>query len=231
MNPGNSKTPPAIDQVIRTTRKTFSLEIKPDGRLIVRAPKYATQAQILDLVAIKKTWIEKSRARMAHTFAKHKPKNFKPGETFWYLGEQYPLKMKNRSRPPLELDGVFLLSRTHKNQAKEVFIAWYREESRTITHNFIREYQEKYHFKVNQVRITSARTRWGSCSTKNNINFTYRLCMAPLRVIDYVVLHELIHLKHHNHSKAFWNGVENIKPEYRKDRDWLKKHGPVLTLD
>jgi len=225
------KNPPEISQIIRSNRKSISLEIKPDGRLIVRAPRYATQAQILELVARKATWINKTRARVAHTYAKRKPKTFKPGDTFWYLGMQYPLRLTDRSRPPLDLDGVFLLSRAAQNKAKEVFIAWYRKETRTITHHLIREYQKKYPFKVNKVRITSARTRWGSCSSKNNLNFTYRLCMAPLRVIDYVVLHELTHLKHHNHSKAFWNAIEKIKPDYRKNRDWLKKHGASLTLD
>ncbi|MEA3326784.1 MAG: SprT family zinc-dependent metalloprotease [Chloroflexota bacterium] len=225
------KNPPEISQVIRSNRKSISLEIKPDGRLIVRAPKYATQAQILNLVAHKTSWINKTRARAAHTFANRKPKTFKPGETFWYLGELYPLRLTDRSRPPLELDGTFLLARAAQNRSKEVFITWYREETRAITHNLIREYQKKYHFKVNKVRITSARTRWGSCSSKNNLNFTYRLCMAPLRVIDYVVLHELTHLKHHNHSKAFWSAIEKIKPDYRKDRDWLKKQGALLTLD
>lgn len=95
----------------------------------------------------------------------------------------------------------------------------------------IEKYSRLYPFKVNQVRITSARTRWGSCSGKNNLNFTYRLAMAPLNVIEYVVVHELAHLKHRNHSKAFWNEVGMIKPDYRKDRDWLKKNGFHLTLE
>ena len=137
----------------------------------------------------------------------------------------------DRSHPPLELDGDFLLALPYQNRVKEAFITWYREETRAITGRLISEYQKKYHFKVNKVRITSARTRWGSCSSNNNLNFTYRLCMAPLYVIDYVVAHELTHLKHHNHSKTFWNAVEKIKPNYRKDRDWLKQHGALLTLE
>lgn len=231
MSQSNQHTSITIDQIIRSNRKSISLEVRPDGQLIVRAPKYATKSQIHELVRRKASWIEKSRARAASIKALRKPKSFRSGETFWYLGNQYPLKFTDRSRPILALDGVFLLSKSAKDNAKEAFIAWYREETRAITHDLISEYQKKSHFKVNKVRITSAKTRWGSCSSKNNLNFTYRLCMAPLRVIDYVVVHELSHLKHHNHSKAFWNAVEQIRPDYRKDRDWLKKNGPLLTLD
>ena len=95
----------------------------------------------------------------------------------------------------------------------------------------MQRYVNLYDFKVNRVRITSARTRWGSCSSQHNLNFTYRLCMAPLDVIEYVVVHELVHLRVPNHSLAFWQAVEKIKPDYHKQRAWLKKNGTLLTLD
>jgi len=220
-----------IHQIIRSNRKTFSLEIKPDGRLVVRAPNNATDAQIQSLVAGKASWIRKTQARLARQYADLKPKTFTSGETFWYLGEQYPLHLTDRQRPPLELDGAFLLSRAAQSRAREVFIEWYREETRAITQRLIKDYAKRYGFHVRQVRITSARTRWGSCSSKLTLNFTYRLCMAPLPVVNYVVVHELVHLRFHNHSKAFWEAVAEIDPEYKKHRAWLKGHGPHLTLD
>ena len=226
-----AQNPPQISQVIRSKRKTFSLEIKPDGRLIVRAPNSATQGQIQKLVKHKAAWILKTRKRLARQYAGLKPRTFSPGETFWYLGKQYPLRLTDRQRPPLELNGTFYLSKAAHHRAKAVFVDWYREETRAITHDLIEKYKNQYGFKVNQVRITSARTRWGSCSGRHNLNFTYRLSMTPLRVIEYVVIHELVHLKHHNHSKAFWEAVAAINPDFRQDRDWLKQNGPRLTLD
>jgi predicted metal-dependent hydrolase len=220
-----------IDEIIRSKRKTFTLEIKPDGRLIVRVPKQATNKQIQAIVEAKTDWINQTRARVAKKFPDQKPISFQPGDKFWYLGEKYPLRFTNRQRPPLELNGGFLLSRNAKERAKEVFIEWYREETRAITHRLIERYSKQYKFEVNQVRINSARTRWGSCSGKNNLNFTYRLCMAPLAVVEYVVVHELAHLKVHNHSRDFWNLVAEIKPDYKQDRQWLKKFGYLLTLD
>ena len=85
-------------------------------------------------------------------------------------------------------------------------------------------------FKVKKIRISSARTRWGSCSAKGTLSFTWRLVMAPPDVIDYVVVHELCHLKELNHSKAFWAQVEAILPDYKTRRKWLKDNGAKLHL-
>lgn len=220
-----------IDQIIRSNRRSFGLEIKPDGRLIVRAPKRATQAEIRAVVAKKARWIAKTQTKLARQYPALKPKAFVPGERFWYLGEQYPLRLSDRKRPPLDLDGAFWLSRSKCDRAKEIFTEWYREETRAITGYMIARYSKQYGFRVKQVRITSAMTRWGSCTGKNNLNFTYRLSMAPLEVIEYVVVHELAHLKVRNHSKAFWKAVAEIMPDYADHRRWLKTHGPLLTLD
>ena len=222
---------PKISQVIRSNRKSFGLELTPDGRLIVRAPRNASDAQISAVVAQKAAWIAKNQARLAKWYPDLKPKTFTPGETFWYLGEQYPLQLVNRRQPLLDLDGAFLLASHAQHQAKEIFITWYREETRHIVHQYIDSHAKRYGLKTNDVRITSARTRWGSCSGKGNLNFTYRLCMAPLSVVAYVVVHELAHLKVHNHSRAFWAEVGRMLPDYQKPRTWLKQQGAQLKLD
>lgn len=222
---------PVIDRVIRSKRKTFGLEVRPNGNLIVRAPNTASQAQIDAVVERKAGWIKSTRIRLAQEYPGVTTRQFIPGETFWYLGEQYTLSLIDRQRPPLELEGCFRLSRHAQDRARSVFIDWYREETRAITHDLINDYTRRFGFRVNQVRITSARTRWGSCSGKNNLNFTYRLSMAPLKVIEYVVVHELAHLKVRNHSRSFWDTVARIKPDYHQNRAWLKQYGPLLTLD
>ncbi len=220
-----------IDQIIRTNRKTFGLEIKPDGQLIVRAPKTASDALIKSMVAKKANWVVNTRARLAVQYPNLEPKTFSPGEDFYYLGEKYPLRLTTRQRPLLDLDGAFYLFKGAQNRARDVFIEWYREETRQITADLIQQYALQYRLKVNKVHITSARTRWGSCSGKNNLNFTYRLAMAPFEVIDYVVVHEIAHLKVRNHSKAFWNVVAEINPGYEQHRKWLKRYGALLSLD
>jgi predicted metal-dependent hydrolase len=222
---------PTPHRIIRSSRRSFGLEIKPDGQLIVRAPQRASQAEIQAVLSKKADWIAKTQAKLARKYPSLKPKSFTPGELFWYLGAQYPLQLTNHQRPPLDLDGSFMLSRAKQERAKEIFIGWYREETRQITTRMIEQYSKRYRFHVAQVRVTSAMTRWGSCSGKNNLNFTYRLSMAPLDVIEYVVVHELAHLKIRNHSQAFWRAVAEIMPNYGLHRQWLKVNGPLLTLE
>jgi predicted metal-dependent hydrolase len=86
-------------------------------------------------------------------------------------------------------------------------------------------------FAWKQIRISSARTRWGSCSTTGNLSFTWRLVLAPLEVIDYVVIHELVHTTIKNHSPAFWHRVAEIMPGYKQQVTWLKRNGRFLSLD
>jgi hypothetical protein len=91
-------------------------------------------------------------------------------------------------------------------------------------------YAEEYGFEVKKIRISSARTRWGSYSQTGTLSLTWRLVMAPLDVIDYVVVHELCHLREMNHSKAFWEQVEAILPDYKQRRKWLKDNEKLLVL-
>jgi predicted metal-dependent hydrolase len=89
----------------------------------------------------------------------------------------------------------------------------------------VQELASEYGIVYNNIRITSARTRWGSCSSKKNLSFSYRLMQVPHDVIDYVIIHELAHLKHMNHSTQFWNHVEGMMTDYKEKEKWLKKHG------
>ena len=100
MPPSNAPLP-EIDEIIRSKRHSFSLEVKPDGRLIVRAPEAATDKQVKAIVAQKTAWIVQTRSKVAKRFPTARPKTFTPGDIFWYLGKQYPLRLTARKRPPL----------------------------------------------------------------------------------------------------------------------------------
>ena len=104
----------------------------------------------------------------------------------------------------------FYLGKKYKDNASILFSDFYKKEARKYIEKRINEIAEQNNLKFNNLKITSAKTRWGSCTSQKNINFTYRLAMAPIKTIDYVIVHELSHLKHMNHSKAFWNLVEEM---------------------
>ncbi len=107
---------------------------------------------------------------------------------------------------------------------------WYKDRAYEKIGQRVEWYARKYEFKYNKTKITTAQKRWGSCSSKGNLNFSWRLIMAPLPVIDYVVIHELVHLEERNHSRLFWDKVKYFYPEYPKCGNWLKENGHLLKL-
>jgi predicted metal-dependent hydrolase len=219
-----------IDQIIRSKRRTIALIIDREGKLIVRAPLRATQKQIRDLVGLKEEWIKSKQKLVNTTYALVKPKKYVNGEAFLYLGNYYRLEIIPEPDHPIRLSDQFYLSRERLPQAEQVFKSWYTAQAKRVISERVQWYAARYRFKVNQIRITNAQTRWGSCSPNGNLNFSWRLVMAPMQVIDYVVVHELVHLHEKNHSRRFWERVRIILPDYRKQVQWLKTYGYSLRI-
>ncbi len=220
-----------IDSIIRSHRKTISLEISGDAKLTVRAPRRATLDEIHDLVNRKRSWIVRTRQRVQERRRAYQPKRFSEGENFIFLGKAYPLSIRTDAPSPLIFrDNSFILKKESAGEAKALFIGWYKKQARTIIEQKVRLFARHGGVCFSKIRITNAEKRWGSCSQKGNLNFSWRLVLAPIDIIDYVVLHELSHLKEQNHSKKFWDAVASVCPEYRKRRKWLKENGHTLSL-
>ena len=147
-----------------------------------------------------------------------------------YLGNAYPLEIMNGQKKPLILEGRFKLAESAQGYAALEFECWYRNQAKQILTERVNAYASHYALPYKGIKITSARTRWGSCSAKGSLNFSWRLILAPMEAVDYVVVHELVHTVYHNHSKRFWKKVEEILPDYNERRKWLRKHGLRLTL-
>lgn len=220
-----------IDQVIRSRRKTFALIIERDGSLTVRAPLHASQAQIERLVYEKADWIETKQKWVKSQPSTPGPKTYTPGEMFFYLGERYPLVIVPASSPALRLDeGRFQLARQALPRAPDLFASWYRQQARRLIGERLAARANELGLVYRGPRITSARSRWGSCGPKGTLNFSWRLVMAPLTVIDYVIVHELAHLRIRNHSSSFWEQVARWSPDYQQQITWLKANGRLLSL-
>lgn len=219
----------SIDKIIRSKRKSIALIVGIDGSLIVRAPYKTTSKQIEAFVKEKEGWI-RSKKEIATKLPRYKPKEFMPGEEFIYLGEVYTLVLVDEQSEPLVLSEHFLLLRSVVLNAKEVFTQWYKNQAKQVITARVNIFAEKYDFEYKRINITSAKTRWGSCSSKGSLNFTWRLVMAPQDVIDYVIVHELAHLKINNHSMEYWRELEQIMPDYRDRKNWLNDNGQLLNL-
>jgi predicted metal-dependent hydrolase len=221
--------PIEVNQIIRTKRKTLALIVKPDGSLVVRAPLRTPERSIWEFIQNHADWIEKKKAE-ALAALPPAPRQYVAGELFMYLGNAYSLEIARGQKTALVLEETFKLAEASQSNAKVAFDRWYRAQARQILNDRVNLYANQYNFQFKKIGITSARTRWGSCSPNGSLNFSWRLIMAPIEAIDYVVVHELVHTIFHNHSKRFWKKVEKIMPDYKERRKWLAKNGPGLML-
>ncbi len=212
--------PIEVSEIIRSKRKTLALIVKPNGSLVVRAPLRTPEKTIRDFIEHHSTWIEKKQAEVLAAFPQA-PKQYVPGETFMYLGDAYSLDVVKGQKKGLILEGNFRLAESAQDKAKLVFERWYRAEAKQILSERVRLYASQCGLQYKKIGITSARTRWGSCSADGSLNLSWRLILAPLEAVDYVVVHELVHTVFHNHSKRFWKRVEKIMPDYKERRKWL----------
>lgn len=219
-----------IDRLVRTRRKTIALVVEPGGRLTVRAPLRMPEATIRQFVESHTDWIVKTQAK-ARLSAPPAPKQFVDGEMFLYLGKPYPLSIVPRQRPSLTLDrSAFRLAQSALPKADAAFVRWYKQQALTVFTERVEILAKQFGFRYEKIRISSARTRWGSCSSKGTLSFTWRLVMAPSEVVDYVIVHELVHTKVPNHSKTFWARVGELMPDYKARVRWLKQNGKTLAL-
>ena len=210
-------------QLIRSKRKTLSLQINNNAELIVRAPNRLSIIKIEQFIDEKLNWIEK-KSKSISLIKPLKP-NYIEGEKFLYLGSEYPLSVNIIHAKGLSFDGeIFRLN----SGGKDEFLSWYKVSFKKIALPRIEYYANNYQLSYNQVRLKTQKTLWGSYSSVNNINLNYLLIGAPISVIDYVIVHELCHSVHKNHSKNFWQLVFSILPNYKASKRWLQVNGHRL---
>ena len=221
-------------QLVRSKRrrKTLSLHIKEDGRIVVYVPHRTPGWEIEKFVRAREQWIEEKLSERKRT-VNPPEKTFLPGEEFLFLGDAFPLEVRDPSlcEAPLRLSfGKFILSQSCLTRARDLFIEWYKKEARERLADRVDYYSNRFQLFPRSVKITSARSRWGSCSRHDQLCFSWRLMMAPLKVIDYVLLHELVHIKEKNHSRRFWSYLGSLLPDYKGHRRWLRDHEKLLKL-
>lgn len=221
-------------QLIRSTRRSIAIQVLADGQVVVRAPLRLPAGYLERVLAEKTAWIQKmqaqaGQARLPDLGGPAGKRRFEAGQPFPFLGQDYPLEIVERQAAPLRLEGGFRLRRAALDQAAGTFEAWYREQARALFTRRLAELAARHGFQYSRMRLSSARTRWGSCSSRSTISLNWRLVLAPAEVVDYVILHELAHLRVPNHSKDFWRLVESLCPQARQQRQWLKDNAARLS--
>ena len=225
-----------IDKLVRTKRKTVALQVSDRAEVVVRAPRWVSIKYILSFVNKHANWIEKQKKEVKKK--QSEIKKFVNGEEFLFLGKRYILSRTNckppetplgRSLGELVLEGDFLYLPRSIGDPKTAIEKWYKKKAKEHIVRRAKELASKHGFEYNNIRITSARTRWGSCSGKKNLSFSWRLIMVPQETIDYVIFHEFAHLRYMDHSKLFWRQVARSCPSYKENKRWLNDNVKNLS--
>lgn len=217
--------------IIKTERKTLSIIIERDKSVIVRAPLSLDDERIEEEVRKRRALIESKIASDQKLKGTYIPKEFVDGEQFLYLGKYYHLTVVQSDLRKLEFKNEFIAYAQNSTVVKNLLFEWYQQKAIEILVPRIKHYAEHIGVKRKKINITSAKYSWGSCTPAGTLNFNWRIIKAPSDVIDYIVVHELSHLRERNHSPEFWNIVAVQLPNYEESKQWLKLNGQEIEED
>lgn len=210
-------------EIKRSKRKTVAIHITEDGKVEVRSPYRASKAIIDEFVKSKESWIDKHL-----TAIKNRVKTqLAIGGNMLFLGKEYPL-LENEGYSYFDGEAMSIQKGA---DIYAVLAEFYRSKAKELIPDMVHASETVMGLNANKISVTSARTRWGSCSGKNNLNFSWRLMMAAPDVIKYVIIHELAHIKEKNHGKRFWTLVEQYEPEYKAKKEKLRQLGIKLDYN
>lgn len=228
-------------RIRRSARASRTRVIVSHGMVEVVAPDKVAERRIHQFVEEKALWINQTLAKLAARAEQHTrftPVRFEDGELLVYQGQALSLSVRQsrNKRPKIEHsealivylpESVFNLPE-RQTVVKSALQSWLKQQLKSEVENIIGRHSQVSGLMPCAIRIKAQKSRWGSCSARNNININWLLALAPPQVLEYVVVHELCHIKVKNHSQAFWDLVALHLPEYRRQRLWLKTHGAGL---
>ncbi len=212
----------------RGKRKSLRIAVSPDLTVDVFVPQAAGDDRINTILQKKAGWIARTLDRLANYHPLPTPKRYVSGETLVYLGRQYRLKVENGSRRPAKLLGKYLWvwadSIGNVQSIKQGIEVWYRKHANDVLSRYLDKCQAtaaRHGVPVPHMVIRSMQKRWGSCSVSGRITLNTNLIQVPVHCVEYVIMHELCHLKHHNHSKAFYALLSRCMPDWRSRKELL----------
>lgn len=221
-------------QVLRSgRRKTADVRVQ-EGEVFVVVPEDLNTDRIEQLLERKRPWILEKIALHREAMPV-KSREFVSGECFPYLGRNYRLKVEQGPFKPVKLlQGRLVVSaprgREQPKLIRGALVDWYQHNAKVKLHQKTCRFAALVGAEAAAVGVKSFKSRWGSCSAKGRIDYNWKIILAPNRRVDYVVVHELCHLLHHDHSPKFWREVARVMPDYQESKDWLKRHSASLDF-
>lgn len=216
-------------------RKTIKIAVETPDTIKVTAPLGLSQKAIIETVKSKAPWILK-RIYLLENMSLQPVHNFATGEKFLYLGEEITLKVTlnqciRKAAVILLNNGLIVESPSlEKEKVRNALEIWYRGKTSEKVKESINKFQPFFSAYPRQIKVKEQKRRWASCTYLDDILFNWRCVMAKPEVIDYIVVHEMCHMVHKNHSKDFWNLVQQIIPDYKERTLWLKNNGSGMDF-
>jgi predicted metal-dependent hydrolase len=214
-------------------RKTMALKVNHRG-VSIHIPSNLSLTTAKKFIVQKTTWIQhKLEQQAVHPSIE---KQYIEGEIFLLLGEPYTLRFHsqetalsvNNVEDYLDVKGR--LNRASKTSIQKALIHWYKQHAEQYLNTQTQFWAEETGLQPRSITVKTYKARWGSCKINGDIQFNWKLILAPVDVIDYVIVHELCHLAHHNHSALFWQLVEKQYPNFKQTKQWLKSNGNQLEI-
>jgi len=219
-------------KIIRSKRRSISLSIDKDASLEIRAPLKASLKSIKDFIKENRTWIEKKMSERKIFIKKYShlalPSKVVGGEKILYEGKVYGMKISDCME--IIISDIIFFPRKFIPLTKQYLTIWLKHKAFKKISERANHFASIARLQFKSITITSAKGIWGSCNAKGALNVNWRLIMAPPEILDYIIVHELIHLVEKNHSKTYWDKVKNVLPDYKEHEKWLKNNGDILML-
>lgn len=222
-------------------KKTLAINVTPAAQVVVLAPRFVSREKIKTIVAKKARWILEKQGYFKKLDTLFPEKEFISGEQILFLGRRYRLKVRRILKE--SSDGPKLVGRRvsvlvsknldaqkRKEKIRDVLIGWYLSQATRIIKQRVNRYSKLLNMEPQEVVIKDQKKRWGSCASNGILRFNWKIAMAPISIVDYIVVHELCHLKIKNHSSDFWRFVSLALPNYQRRRDWLKNNTAVFKV-
>ena len=206
---------------IRRKRKYMVLRLRKDGTFSLRVSSYVTRTQIDSFLDKNEEWMDRVKEKFDRASQMRESAKFEDGEKRPLFGDEYEIQIV-KGRRCLHFDGTFHLSENCRDNGRQVFRNYYRNELKAYLQERLVHFSSIMNCTYSSFSVGSATQKWGSCSNREKLRFTLILAMAPRDVVDYVIIHELVHTKISSHGKNFWMEVEKFMPDWRARRKWLR---------
>lgn len=218
-------------------RKSLGITVDRDGSVFVAAPKNCGREKIDEYVRAKSLWIYRKLAQRETLGPRSlSRKEFVDGSCFWFLGDALRLRIVDemvdgKNSQPLQLAGEwFLLHRDAVANAKELFRRWYVEQGGPIVQRIVDLFGDRIAVPT-KIDLRDIGFRWGSCTKEGKVLISWRAIQLPMDALEYVIVHEMVHLLHHNHDEDFWHQLHKVIPDYEERKEWLAKHGDQFAIE